>query len=285
MTMKILITGKSSRIGQAFIEHMKSNHPDEMEICTISLRGDEWRGSDWSGYDAVLHLVGVTVGNAELFFSVNRDLAAEVAHKAKSEKIPYFVYASTMMVYGESAPIGRSFTIDRNTTPSPVSNYGRSKYEGEEAIINLSDPQFSVAIVREPVVYGEHFDGEFQKLLALSDMIPLFPTINSSKSYIYEGNLSECFRQLILNRRSGVFCPQNSEQPTTSELFQLMRETVGKKTIRLKGLQPVLSLLSHATKYVNAVFNDMKYTPELSRIDGLNYCVYSLKETIVRCRK
>ena len=281
--MRVLVTGKNGRIGCAFIEYMNTNYPHEMEIDTVSLRDDAWKDADWSCYDAVLHLVGVSRGDKEFCYHINKDLSAGVAQKAKSDGVGFFIQVSTMMVYGESAPIGQSFTIGNDTEPKPVSLYGSSKLEGEKAVLKLADASFSVAVVREPVVYGEHIDGEFRKLLKLSGYLPVFPRIDSTKSYIYEGSMCELFRQLILKPRGGVFCPQNRERPTTSDMYALMRKARGKRCICLPGLMPVLKILSRVTGYVNAVFNDMKYEEELSRPEGLDYQLYSLEESIARC--
>ena len=43
--------------------------------------------------------------------------------------------------------------------------------------------------------------------------------------------------------------------------------------------------MSHITRYVNATFNDMNYESGLSDIPGMDYQVYSLEESILRCLK
>lgn len=291
--MKLLLIGQTSRIVNAYIEYMNANFPGEMELDAISVRGDAWQNQDWSSYDAILHAAGVTHsdnGNVdpdtrEKYFSVNRDLAIEVARKAKRDKVKHFVLLSTMMVYGNAAPIGESFTIDRDSKPNPASVYGASKLEGEKGVLALADDTFQVTVIREPVVYGPHFNGELQKLLQISKRFSLFPWIISTKSFIYEENLCECFRQVLMHRTSGTICPSNAEQPTTSELFGIMRNVQGKKCHYLHGLKGVLKLLSHVIGYVNAVFNDMKYTEDLVKITGIDYQICSLEESLKKCLK
>lgn len=291
--MKILITGKTSRIGNAFMDYMQTKYPGEMIIDAVSLREDAWKTHSWSEYDAIIHAVGVTKADTtgmdadteRHYYDINRDLAIEAAKKAKADGVKHFIYLSTMMVYGNSAPIGRSFTIDKSTKPKPESVYGKSKLEGEMGVTDIANDSFILTVIREPVVYGEHLDGEFQKLLNLSKKVAVFPKINSTKSYIYEGNLCECFRQVILHRVQGIICPQNREVPTTSDLYSGMRVVQGKKTVKPGHMTGILKMLSHITRYVNAVFNDMKYTEELSRIEGVEYRVFSLEESILRCLK
>ncbi len=291
--MKILITGKTSRIGNAFIEYMQMQHPGEMDISAVSLREDAWKAQDWSEYDAVLHAVGITKADTakmdaeqeRQYYEINRDLAIEAAKKAKSDGIHQFVLLSTMMVYGNAAPIGRSFSIKQDTVPNPASVYGSSKLEGEKGVLVFADDDFQVAVIREPVVYGPHVRGELQKLLEISKRLPVFPWIESTKSYIFEDNLFEFFRQILLHKKSGFFCPRNAEQPTTSELFGMMRKSQGKKCLYLHGFAGILKLLSHITGYVNAVFNDLHYEEALAQISGINYQICSLEESLNRCLK
>ncbi len=291
--IRILLTGVNGRIGNAFEEYIKETCPDEVVVDRVSVRGDEYLSADWTGYDALIHAAGVvsakeksTAEQEEKYCNyVNRDITLKVAGKAKESGVKRFIFLSTMMVYGESAPIGRSFTINRDTRPAPLSAYGKSKLAAEEGLKKLENDDFRVIIIRESVVYGEHFLGEFYKLQCAAGRLPVFPKIDSTKSYIYERNLCELLKLMATDGRSGVYCPQNREIVTTSELFVHMRRAYGKRCVLIAGLRPVLKLLSYATRYVNATFNDMKYAPELSDIAGTDYRVYSLEESIVRCLK
>ena len=55
----------------------------------------------------------------ELFFKVNRDLAINVAKRAKEHGVKQFVQMSTVAVYGEQ----QNITI--NSTTAPVNAYGK----------------------------------------------------------------------------------------------------------------------------------------------------------------
>lgn len=56
--MKILITGKSSYVGEKLREWLLK-WPDKYEITFLSLRGDEWRNIDFSVFDVIVHLVAL----------------------------------------------------------------------------------------------------------------------------------------------------------------------------------------------------------------------------------
>lgn len=55
---KVLITGKNSYIGRSFKSYVEANYPSEIQVDSISVRGDAWREYDFSSYDAVLHVAG-----------------------------------------------------------------------------------------------------------------------------------------------------------------------------------------------------------------------------------
>lgn len=293
---KVLVTGKTSNTANAFSDYILESSYDDIVVDKISLRDTSFEDMNWSSYDVVLHAAGISKADdgriskeqQEKYYSINRDLAFQAASKAKSDGVSQFILLSTMMVYGNSSPIGKKFIIDDDTEPIPASYYGRSKLEGEK-VLELADDGFKVAVIRESVVYGEHFKGELYKLSKIASRVCFFPDIDSTKSYIYEGNLCELFRQIIIKNVGGIFYPQNKEQLTTSEIYKLMAEIHAEKKGKrrncalIKGLKPVLCLLSHITHYVNVVFNDMRYAPELSHIEGIDYQVYSFEESLRRC--
>ena len=89
--MRILITGKNSYIGNSFFEWVKENDPS-FEIEQISLRNVNLKDFTFKNYDVILHVSGVAhiTSNKKLipeYFRVNRDLAIEVAKKAKRKML------------------------------------------------------------------------------------------------------------------------------------------------------------------------------------------------------
>jgi dTDP-4-dehydrorhamnose reductase len=75
---------------------------------------------------------------------VNRDMAGEVAAAAAAHRAA-FVYISTDAVFD-----GRQGNYDETADPNPVSVYGRSKLEGEQAVLT-AHPQ---ALVVRTNIYG-----------------------------------------------------------------------------------------------------------------------------------
>ena len=58
--LKLLITGESGFIANAVLSHLKNS--EEIEASAISVRGDDWKNMDFSGYDSILHTADIQPG-------------------------------------------------------------------------------------------------------------------------------------------------------------------------------------------------------------------------------
>jgi UDP-glucose 4-epimerase len=128
------------------------------------------------------------------------------------------------------------------------------------------------------MVYGKGCKGNYPRLAGLALKIPIFPEVDNKRSMIYIDNLSEFVKQLIDNRSSGLFFPQNTEYVNTSEMVRLIAEVHGKKMTMTKLFNPLLRLLNIST--VNKVFGDLVYEKSLSEY-GNNYIICGLNKSIV----
>lgn len=259
---KILITGKNSYVGNSFAEWARQ-YPENYEIDKISLRDDAWKEVDFSKYDVVLHVAGIahrkeTKENASLYYKVNTDLAYKVAEKAKNSGVKYFVFLSSMSVYGMETG-----EINIHTVPNPKTNYGKSKLEAEEQIKMLEDSSFKLAILRPPMIYGKGCKGNYPRLAKIATKSPVFPKIDNRRSMIYIDNLSEFIRILIDKEKVGLFFPQNSDYVNTSELVELISLEHGNKILLTKLFNPVIKILG-SINVVNKVFGDLIYTKDLT---------------------
>lgn len=259
---RILITGKNSYVGTKFMEWV-SQWPDEYQVDAISVRDDEWKQYDFSGYDSVLHVAGIahikeTKENRELYYKVNRDLAFEVAKKSKEAGLLHFIFLSSMSIYGLETGV-----IDKDTVPKPKSAYGKSKYEAEKLIKELEDERFKVAIVRPPMIYGPNCPGNYAKLSKLAKITPIFPKVENQRSMIFVGNLSRFLMQLIKNKGTGYFQPQNEEYVSTSHLVEMISAINGNKIRMISFFNPIIRKVV-GFGIVNKIFGDLKYSKSLS---------------------
>jgi UDP-glucose 4-epimerase len=260
---KILITGADSYIGTN-VERWLMREPDTYQVDIIDMIDGSWREKDFSGYDVVFHVAGIahvkeTRKNGNLFYVVNRNLAIEVAQKAKSVGVLQFIFLSSMSVYGKDTGV-----ITKDTVPKPKSSYGKSKLEAEEEIKSLADEKFIVAILRPPMIYGPGSKGNFPKLVALAKKTPIFPAYHNQRSMLYIDNLCEFVRLVIDNEKQGVFWPQNREYVDTCEVVRQVAEEAGHKIWITRVLNPFVFLGSLFIPTISKVFGTLVYQKDMT---------------------
>jgi UDP-glucose 4-epimerase len=233
---KILIAGAGSYIGVSFANYM-TQWPECYQVDTLDVIGDGWKQADIRGYDVMFLVAGIahqkeTEENAPLYYQVNRDLAVELAKKAKGSGVPHFVFMSSMSVYGMDSGV-----ITPDTRPAPKSHYGKSKLEAEQAMEKLADDTFRIAVLRPPMVYGKGCRGNFQLMLKLAKKSPVFPVVNNQRSMISIENLCAFVRLVIDRQESGVFFPQNQEYVNTTDMVRMMAKILNRRIFfsRLAG--------------------------------------------------
>ena len=294
---RILITGLNSYIGtnvdRYLQEYNASRGREYYRVDRISQKDETWEQVDFSLYDTVLDVTGIAhadVGKAseqekENYYKINCDLAVKTAQKAKKEGVKQFVYLSSIIVYGESAPIGKKKHITRENIPEPANFYGDSKLQAEKGLKPLEDEEFKVAIVRLPFVYGPESKGNYRVLARLAKSLPVFPTIPNERSMIYIENLNEFLRLLLEQQKGGLWFPQNAEYGSTEQIVKEIAAAHQKKIFFCSLLNPVIRLMSKLPgkigKITNKAFGNLTYAQELSKgIEG--YCIYSITESIRR---
>lgn len=283
---KILITGANSYIGTSFAEYL-SRWPDRYQVDTLDMLDPNWREFDFSGYDSVYHVAGIAHSDsgpispekAALYYRVNTELTVETARIAKAAGVGQFIFMSSAIVYGESAPIGKTKHITRDTPLSPANSYGDSKAQAEKGLEPLREEGFRVVILRPPMIYGKGSKGNYPILSKLARKLPVFPKVENCRSMLYIGNLVEFVRLMVENREDGIFWPQNPDYSNTSRLVAMIAAAQGKKILLIPGFGWALKLMSHVTGLVNKAFGSLSYDKDISTYKE-NYWLYSLEESI-----
>ena len=298
---KVLITGAGSYIGESFQTYATEHYGDNFTIVSIDMQDSTWRDQDFSKYDVVYHVAGIAhadVGNVsdnikEKYYAVNTDLAVDVARKAKEEGVKEFIFMSSMIVYGESAPYGEQKFVDKNTVPSPANFYGDSKLQADVGVRELADDHFKVIVLRPPMIYGKGSKGNYPMLARLAKKLPIFPDINNERSMLYIDNLCEFLCQIMLvdnfAENAVVLLPQNGEWTNTSQMVEEIAEVSGRKMVKLKILKPVVFVGSKIPGkiggLVNKAFGNSCYIQEVSQYEGINYQIQNLQKSILRTEK
>lgn len=275
---KILITGKTSYIGGNLMRKLK-NDVEKYDVESISVKDKAWEQKDFTEYDVVVHVAGIahikeTKENAKLFYEVNRDLAYEIALKAKDAGIKHFIFLSTMSVYGIEEGI-----ISKNSPQLPKSNYGKSKLQAEHLLSSLETNSFKLAIIRPPMVYGENCKGNYAKLTKLARYVRIFPIIKNERSMISIHNLCEFIKLLIDNEDRGLFFPQNREFVQTTNMVKLIAESYEKKTYGIGVFSPIIYFFIGKHSLITKIFGNLVYEKSMSVYKD-DYCVVEFSKSI-----
>lgn len=260
---RILITGKSSYLANQFRSFLSGN--ENYQIDLISVR-EGWKDKDFSSYDVVVHMAGLAHSSPkddekEKYYAINRDLAIEVARKAKQDGCAQFVFMSSVIVYGSHHTL-----ITKDTPLCPDNFYGDSKKQAEEGILVLQDENFCVSIVRPPMIYGPGSKGNYRLLSRFSCVTPFFPNVYNERSMLYVDNFCACLKGMIDTGAGGIFLPQNKEIVSTVQLVKEIAKVHHHPLVVLKGLNPFISLLRKKSLF-NKVFGSLVIDPVLSKFD------------------
>ncbi len=176
--------------------------------------------------DLVFHVAGLTGGSARALARVNVDGSARVgraAHRAAAARI---VYVSSLAASG---PSRRGEPLDKADRSAPISEYGRSKAEGERAVMESGVPY---TLVRPPAVYGP-WDRGLLRLFrwALKGSVPMIGDGGQPLSLVFGGDLGEALvaaaeRPATLNR---VYHVAHPEVVTQRELIQSIGRALGRR--------------------------------------------------------
>ena len=291
--IRILITGANSYIGTSFANYLaQPEFAGKYQVTTLDMIGDAWRSHDFSQYDTVYHVAGIAHSDngkisderAKLYYAVNTDLTVECAKKAKEAGVKQFIFMSSAIVYGDSAPIGKEKLITRDTSVNPANCYGDSKVQAENGIRPLDCDTFRVVILRPPMIFGKGSKGNYPLLSKLARKLPAFPKVKNKRSMLYIGNLVEFVRLMVENGEHGTFWPQNPQYSNTSEVISLIAKARHKRCVLIPGFGWALKLMSHATGLVNKAFGNLAYDQNMSVYKD-PYQKYSLQEAIERTEK
>ena len=283
---RILITGAGSYVGMA-VEKWLGKDPERYSVDTLDMLADEWRRTDFSSYDVVYHVAGIAhadVGKVseeqkKLYYSVNTDLAVEVAEKAKAEGVKQLIFMSSMIVYSGC----KEKVITSETEPKPLNFYGDSKWQADQKIRQLADETFKVVVLRPPMIYGKGSKGNYPQLAKLAGKLPVFPEVKNERSMLHIDNLCEFVKLMIDNEESGVFFPQNGEYTNTSDMVEMIAAVKNHRIVMIPGMSIAVKVMAKIPGKIGSLtekaFGDSAYDMQMSEYKE-NYRVRSLLDSI-----
>lgn len=141
---------------------------------------------DFEGIDSVVHLAALPNDWAcNLSSSATQDInylaTLQLAINAKRAGVKRFVYASSCSVYG----VKGDKEINENDRPAPITPYGFSKLNSEEALKNFNSDDFSVVSMRNATCYGVSPRMRFD--MVLNNLVGWAYTTGAVNMYLSDG--------------------------------------------------------------------------------------------------
>jgi nucleoside-diphosphate-sugar epimerase len=254
-----LLTGATGFVGRACVPSLEG--AGWMVRCAVrggkpsfATAGDQYAlgsigaDTDWSralqGVNAVIHLAArvhvmrdAAADPLEAFRTVNVEGTRRLARQAAAAGVRRFIFVSSVKVNGEATAAG-AFT--ENDPPHPQDPYGISKYEAEQALLEISARTgLEAVVIRPPLVYGPGVKANFLRMLRwVYRGIPLpLGSVHNRRSLLYAGNLADVIVKCLEHPAAAgeTFLVDDGEPVSTA---QLVRE-IGDALHRPARLLPI----------------------------------------------
>jgi nucleoside-diphosphate-sugar epimerase len=290
---KILVTGASGFIGQNLcktllesgrtvvgaVRSLNSSLTNiDIEYQSIDNISSKTKWKDiLTGKDCIIHCAAKAhitnkIKNHSLhsFRSVNSEGTKHLAEQAAEMGVRRLIFLSSIGVNGLSSDNCNSFLYSDN--PNPITKYAISKYEAEQALIEISSRTFlETVIIRSPLVYGASPPGNLKRLIKLVRLsIPLpFDGIKNKRSFIGIENLIDLIIKCIDHPKASgkTFLASDGEDLSTPELIKFIASSMGRKANLfpfpisiLKFLGSVFGRREEINRLVGSLRIDSSYT-------------------------
>lgn len=202
--------------------------------------------SDVEGFDAVLHLAGLSndpLGdlNADLTYQINHHASVRLAELCKKAGVARFIFSSSCSNYGAGGGQG---LLDEQGELNPVTPYGKSKVYVEQDVGKMASDSFTPVYLRNATAYGVsprlRFDLVLNNLTAwahTTGKVHLKSDGSAWRPLVHIEDISRAFlavleapREKVSNRAFNVGVP--NENFRIKQVAELVRDTVPGSDLR-----------------------------------------------------
>ena len=302
--MKVAITGANGFVGKALNLYLQDRGIETVLLSRQEniIHGQRCIVTDYSdikkmqsqllGIDVVVHLAGLAhqeEGASSLhdYIEANVNVTKVIAESAKKAKVNRFIYISSIAVHGESTKKGKTYS--ESDLPSPVSDYGKTKYMAEKVIKSIfENSNTDYIILRPPLIYGPTCPGNFRRLLVITSKFCILPFggVRNKRSFIYIDNITDVIFHILSlpDAANEILIVCDKEAYPINEIVEIMmKEKFGNKAINFyipavifKVLSKVFGFYDSWCKFSNELVVDshkitrkLHWQPPFTALEGV----------------
>lgn len=299
--IKVLLTGCDGFVGSALREVLLANA--QYQLTTVGRRPSTQAGvrhfqlelnptTDSSAALAHIDVVIHTAARVHMmndqsadplaeFRRVNTDATLQLARQAAAAGVKRFIFLSSIKVMGEAHPPGVPFSVSQQ--PVPDDPYGISKFEAEQALMQLAQHTgMEVVIIRPPLVYGPGVKANFRQLISVMARQWPMPLglVKNQRSLVALPNLVDLIMCCLTAPAAAnqVFLVSDGRDLSTPALMRAIAQALGKKAFllpvpvillrlagRLTGRSAVIDRLTGSLQLdISHTINTLQWQPPVS---------------------
>jgi nucleoside-diphosphate-sugar epimerase len=228
---KIAVTGASGFVGVNFLN--KYNH--FFDFSNINLRDGKDVIYNFAKYKAIIHLAGKAhdlknISTQDEYYQVNTELTKSVFDSFLSSDVKVFITLSSVKAVADIV----NGELTEETTPNPITYYGKSKRLAEQFILDREIPEGKrVYILRPCVIHGPGNKGNLNLLFKFVSKGVPWPlgAFDNKRSFCSIDNLMFIFKELIEREDipSGVYNVADDIPLSTNEVISILSESQDRK--------------------------------------------------------
>jgi nucleoside-diphosphate-sugar epimerase len=256
---KIGVTGISGFVGENLKKYFLNS---SIELVDLQFRKGI-SNTKLTNINGVIHLAGKAhdlkkSSNSEAYYEVNYQGTKKMYDVYLNSNVKIFIFLSSVKASADSL---NDVRLDENYSPTPLTDYGKSKLLAEQYILeNLpSDINRKVYILRPCMIHGPGNKGNLNLLYKMVSKGLPWPmgSFKNKRSFCSVENLCFVIKELIEREDipSGIYNMADSESISTNELIDMIGKSLKKKSLILSIPTKIITLLSRFGDFFHLPLN------------------------------
>jgi len=205
------------------------------------------------------------------FYRVNRDGTENLVRVARKAGLSRFLYCSSQAAAGPATGSDPRTALD---PPTPITDYGKSKLAGEEAV-KLAAGDMWWCIIRPPAVYGPLDLSFLPYIRGIKAGVKLRIGKGMKFSLIYVSDLARALILALENRQSSgaIWFVTDGEAHTDLEIAEVVEQALNKHALAVN----IPLWIAYGAAGINELLGKIRATPaffswqKVSELSSPNY--------------